>query len=86
MKEETKQLVLEYVFKHYAKMFGSQQPIIKEFDNHFQISKLDVLTEQELEDQDTVLIVNFQVKTNTMKREYYQWHMQAKIQVVLNSF
>tara|TARA_R110001632_G_scaffold208202_1_gene332539 strand:- start:236 stop:400 length:165 start_codon:yes stop_codon:yes gene_type:complete len=41
MKEETKQLVLEYVFKHYAKMFGSQQPIIKEFDNHFQISKLE---------------------------------------------
>ena len=41
MKEETKQLVLEYVLKHYATMFGGQQPIIKEFDNHFQISKLE---------------------------------------------
>ena len=41
MEEETKQLVLEYVLKHYAKMFGSEQPIIKEFDNHFQISKME---------------------------------------------
>ena len=41
MKEETKQLVKEYVLKHYAKMFGDVQPIIKEFDNHFQISKLE---------------------------------------------
>ena len=41
MKEETKQLVKEYVLKHYATMFGDAQPIIKEFDNHFQISKLE---------------------------------------------
>jgi hypothetical protein len=41
MEEETKQLVLEYVLKHYAKMFSSEQPIIKEFDNHFQISKME---------------------------------------------
>ena len=41
MEEETKQLVLAYVAKHYAKMFGNEQPIIKEFDNHFQISKLE---------------------------------------------
>ena len=41
MEEETKQLVLEYVAKHYAKMFGKVKPIIKEFDNHFPISKLE---------------------------------------------
>ena len=41
MKEETKQLVIAYVLKHYAKMFGNEQPIIKEFDNHFQISKME---------------------------------------------
>ena len=41
MSEETKQLVTAYVLKHYAKMFGNEQPIIKEFDNHFQISKLE---------------------------------------------
>ena len=39
MEEETKELVLEYVLKHYAKMFDNVKPIIKEFDNHFQISK-----------------------------------------------
>jgi len=41
MEEETKELVTAYVMKHYAKMFGTEQPIIKEFDNHFQISKLE---------------------------------------------
>ena len=41
MEDKTKELVLEYVLKHYAKMFGSEQPIIKEFDNHFQISKME---------------------------------------------
>jgi hypothetical protein len=41
MEEETKQLVLEYVAKHYDKMFGKEKPIIKEFDNHFQISKFE---------------------------------------------
>ena len=41
MSEETKQLVIAYVLKHYAKMFGNNQPIIKEFDNHFQISKME---------------------------------------------
>ena len=41
MEEETKQLVLAYVAKHYDKMFGKSIPIIKEFDNHFQISKLE---------------------------------------------
>jgi|TARA_B110000902_G_scaffold42564_1_gene46342 hypothetical protein len=39
MEEETKQLVMAYVHKHYSKMFGELKPIIKEFDNHFQISK-----------------------------------------------
>tara|TARA_R110001592_G_scaffold229_1_gene1256 strand:+ start:3657 stop:3824 length:168 start_codon:yes stop_codon:yes gene_type:complete len=39
MEEETKQLVMEYVHKNYPKMFGKLKPIIKEFDNHFQISK-----------------------------------------------
>ena len=39
MEEETKQLVKEYVLKYYDKMFGKSTPIIKEFDNHFQISK-----------------------------------------------
>ena len=41
MEEETKQLVLAYVAKHYDKMFGKSTPIIKEFDNHFQISKME---------------------------------------------
>ena len=41
MEEETKQLVLAYVTKHYDKMFGKLTPIIKEFDNHFQISKME---------------------------------------------
>ena len=41
MEEETKQLVLAYIAKHYDKMFGKSTPIIKEFDNHFQISKLE---------------------------------------------
>ena len=41
MSEETKELVLAYVFEHYAKMFDNKQPIIKEFDNHFQISKME---------------------------------------------
>jgi hypothetical protein len=41
MSEETKQLVIAYVFKHYAKMFNNKQPIIKDFDNHFQISKME---------------------------------------------
>ena len=41
MSEETKQLVIAYVLKHYAKMFNDEQPIIKEFDNHFQISKME---------------------------------------------
>jgi len=41
MEEETKQLVIAYVRKHYAVMFGKVTPIIKEFDNHFQISKLE---------------------------------------------
>ena len=41
MEEETKELVTAYVMKHYAKMFGTEQPIIKEFDSHFQISKLE---------------------------------------------
>ena len=38
MEEETKQLVIEYVDKNYAKMFKNEKLIIKEFDNHFQIS------------------------------------------------
>ena len=41
MEEETINKVRAYVSKHYAKMFGSEQPIVKEFDNHFQISKLE---------------------------------------------
>ena len=41
MEEETIEKVKAYVLKHYAKMFGKEQPIIKEFDNHFQISKLE---------------------------------------------
>jgi|TARA_B110000285_G_scaffold59060_1_gene67732 hypothetical protein len=39
MEEETKQLVTAYVYKHYSKMFNNELLIIKEFDNHFQISK-----------------------------------------------
>ena len=38
MEEETKQLVTAYVHKHYSKMFNNELLIIKEFDNHFQIS------------------------------------------------
>jgi len=41
MEEETKQKVIAYVQKNYAKMFGDTTPIIKEFDNHFQISILE---------------------------------------------
>tara|TARA_R110000850_G_scaffold101401_3_gene209786 strand:+ start:537 stop:701 length:165 start_codon:yes stop_codon:yes gene_type:complete len=41
MEDETKQQVIAYVLKHYAKMFGTDEPIIKEFDNHFQISKME---------------------------------------------
>ena len=41
MKEETIEKIRAYVLKHYAKMFGTEQPIIKEFDNHFQISKME---------------------------------------------
>ena len=41
MEDKTKELVLEYVLKHYAKMFSNVKPIIKEFDNHFQISKME---------------------------------------------
>ena len=41
MEEETKQLVMAYVQKHYAKMFGDAKVIIKELDNHFQISKME---------------------------------------------
>ena len=41
MEEETKEQVMAYVMKHYAKMFGKELPIIKEFDNHFQISKME---------------------------------------------
>jgi hypothetical protein len=41
MEEETKQKVIAYVQKNYNKMFGKSAPIIKEFDNHFQISKLE---------------------------------------------
>jgi hypothetical protein len=41
MKDKTKELVLAYVAKHYDKMFGKLTPIIKEFDNHFQISKME---------------------------------------------
>ena len=41
MEDKTKQLVLAYVAKHYDKIFGNSTPIIKEFNNHFQISKLE---------------------------------------------
>ena len=41
MEDKTKELVLAYVMKHYDKMFGKTTPIIKEFDNHFQISKME---------------------------------------------
>tara|TARA_R110000803_G_C11771677_1_gene295369 strand:- start:257 stop:427 length:171 start_codon:yes stop_codon:yes gene_type:complete len=42
MEDETKELVTAYVLKHYAKMFGGTiKPIVKEFDNHFQISKME---------------------------------------------
>ena len=41
MEEETKQLVTAYVYKHYSKMFNNELLIIKEFDNHFQISKME---------------------------------------------
>ena len=41
MTEETKELVTAYVLKHYDKMFKNIQPIIKEFDNHFQINTLE---------------------------------------------
>ena len=41
MEEETIEKVRAYVLKHYAKMFGETKVIIKEFDNHFQISKME---------------------------------------------
>jgi len=40
MEEKTEEKVRAYVQKHYAKLFGKDaKPIIKEFDNHFQVSK-----------------------------------------------
>ena len=41
MEEETIKKVKAYVQKHYTKMFGDAKVIIKEFSNHFQISKLE---------------------------------------------
>jgi len=41
MDEATKQQVTSYVHKHYSTMFGKDQPIIKEFDNHYQISRME---------------------------------------------
>ena len=41
MEDKTKELVMAYVMKHYSKMFDQSLPIIKEFDNHFQISKME---------------------------------------------
>ena len=42
MEDETKEKVIAYVLKHYAKLFGKEaKPIIREFDNHFQISKME---------------------------------------------
>ena len=39
--QETIDKVRAYVQVHYAKMFGNAKVIIKEFSNHFQISKLE---------------------------------------------
>ena len=39
MSEETIQLVTEYVYKNYPKMFKNKQLIIRELDNCFHILK-----------------------------------------------
>ena len=39
MNEETKQLITEYVYKNYPKMFKKQQLIIRELDNCFHVLK-----------------------------------------------
>ena len=39
MSEETTQLITEYVYKNYPKMFKNKQLIIKELNNCFHICK-----------------------------------------------
>ena len=42
MKENTEEKVRLYVEKNYPKLFNKgDKPIIKEFDNHYQISKME---------------------------------------------